>query len=320
MAPDVASLNESKQGLTVSRDRSSSLLVPYQPETEELYGRSFAPARFGEEYRYYLPVDRSQLIREELCHALWTMAGSLAVLVNFEDIPPAIVFDLGAGWGKWVEDASIRWPQHKIVGLDLHFESAQISMFDNCHFEVDNYEAPFFPQERQVALIHLRDSYFSLRNPRELAGHIVEALCNGGWFQNEEMRLENWTSNKPKFNDWCRRTMEAARSLGIPLHSAQDIETSLREAGLGIDLVQKIQWEASEGTNTGKKLLEVVRLTVVASIRILVEGGSCANDDVDDFVKEVVRELGEEDCMVIIGVEVVLARKWIVQDGVQEEI
>jgi len=53
--------------------------------------------------------------------------------------------------------------------------------------------------------------------------------------------------------------------------------------------------EALKGPSTGEKLLEVVKLTVMASVRILVEGGSYASDAVHDFVDEGIRELGEED-------------------------
>ena len=309
MAPDVTSLNEFMRGLTVSRDRSSSAFVSYRPESEEIYGRSFATATYGEEHCYYLPVDPQELIREEIYHAIWTETAGPPVLVNYNEMPPGNLLDLGSGWGIWVEHASSLFRQRDIIGVDQYLHSAHPETFDNCLFEVDNYEAPFFPREQPIALIHLRDSDFSLRKPREFAGYVFEALCDGGWFQNEETHLKTWTSNKAQFNEWCRRTIEAARFLGISLHSAEVMETSLEEAGFWVQSVRKQEWEASKGTSRGEKLLEVVKFAVEGSVRILVEGGSCVSDNVCDFVEEVVRELREEDCQIVIEAETILARK-----------
>lgn len=150
-----------------------------------------------------------------------------------------------------MEHTSPWFPQHNIVGIGLHFDTEHPKTFDNCLFEVDNYEAPFFSRERPIVLIHLRDSYLSLRKPREFAGNVFEALCDGGWFQNEEMRLENWTSNKPKFNEWCQRTMAAAYSLGISLHSAEEMKTSLEDAGFWVEPVRKQEWGSIKGAEHG---------------------------------------------------------------------
>jgi hypothetical protein len=122
----------------------------------------------------------------------------------------------------------------------------------------------------------------------------------GGWFQNKEIRLENWISENPKFNDWRHRTLEAARRLGIPLHSAQDIETSIQEAGLVEFSTQKIRWEALGTILLGRKLLKFVKLTIRSSIKILVEGESCGSTNIYSLLEDVVKELGEEGCRITI--------------------
>lgn len=59
---------------------------------------------------------------------------------------------------------------------------------------------------------------------------------------------------------------DAARFLGISLHSAGDIKTLLEEAGFEVYSVQKARREALKGTTIGEKLLEVVS-----------DGGKCEN-------------------------------------------
>ncbi|OCT52738.1 hypothetical protein CLCR_10581 [Cladophialophora carrionii] len=306
METDVASLNESMKGLT-TRDRSNTEYTQYQPETECLYDRTFATPIGGEKHRYYFPVDAPEQLREEACNTLWTNFVGLPLLLN----PESTVLDLGAGWGTWANNMASLFPGSVIVALDSYFDSSQYEAPGNCMLEAGNYEDPYFLYgwEHPTTFIHLRDSYFSLREPPEFAKNVFAALCDGGCFQNEEIRLENWESNKPNLREWLKRTVNAARSLGIPLPSAQDIITSLKEAGFLIESVRTDKWITSKWTTAGALLLEVVKLTVNASARILVEGGSCTSDDVWNFLAEVGRELEEEDCVVVIEAEMVLARK-----------
>ncbi|EXJ72772.1 uncharacterized protein A1O5_03919 [Cladophialophora psammophila CBS 110553] len=309
MSPDDTSLTRSMDDLAISsRNRSDSLFTTYQPASVKMYGRIFASTIYDGGHCYYLPVDDEERYRQELCNSMWIEVGG-HILGSLKDIRPGIFLDLGAGWGIWVQEVSSLIPGRQVVGLDIHYDATGFYTFENCSFEADNYEDPWVSRDQPVALVHLRDSYFSLRQPRELAKNVFEGLCDGGWFQNEEMRLENWTSESPKFNDWRLRTMEAARRLGVPLHSAQDIETSFREAGFGEGWKEKFCLEASGETAMSQKLLEVVKLTVKASVRILVEGGSCGSTDVCDFVEDVVKELEEGDHRITVEAEVYTARK-----------
>ena len=66
---------------------------------------------------------------------------------------------------------------------------------------------------------------------------------------------------------------------------------------------------ATRNTALGMQLLGFVALTVMASIRILVDGGSCEQTDVSGVLDNVAKELRESDCRVTIGGEVRTAMK-----------
>ncbi len=130
-----------------------------------------------------------------------------------------------------------------------------------------------------------------------MARNVFQALSRGGMFWNEEIRLEKWTSDSPRFNDWRQRTMEAARHLGIPLHSAQDIESSFREAGFQACKTWTRHLEASASTAQHLELLEAAKLTIKSSVRILVEGGLYESaEEAIRFVEDVVEQLKEVTC------------------------
>jgi hypothetical protein len=117
----------------------------------------------------------------------------------------------------------------------------------------------------------------------ELAGGVFRRLCNGGWFQNEEMRLENWIGHELKFNEWRERTIQSARNLGILLCFAQGMETVFRQTIFQECYSQKLSWDASIVTGMCEMLLEIVKLTVNASLRALAEGGPCEYDAVTPY-------------------------------------
>lgn len=308
MVQTVMPLEEHFDQLAINqRDRSSTLFTNYEPGfegTEMIHGRIFAPAHYGEEYRYFLPIDGNEYPREELTNALWSSIAE-PVRPDRQTIPQGIFLDLGTDFGLWAQDASFVFPTTDVIGVDLHYTHTPTA-FDNCSFEVDNYELPL-TRDKPIALVHLRESGFSIRNFQKVACHIFSVLCNGGWFQNEELRLQNWIGNKPMFNS-CDHTLMGARNLGIQLHSEQTVQSGLREAGFCNYAEQKIRWRTSQ-TDIGRTVREVVKLTVIGSVRILAEGTTGLDVTVPKFVDAVLKELEEEDCEVVIEACLCVAQK-----------
>lgn len=319
MVEDATRLAERFGELAVApRDRSSTLFTTYEPGFEGtlmIHGRAFAPVLFEEAHRYFLPIDGNEYYREQLTMALWLTIGK-SVLPPQQMIPHGTFLDLGTGFGLWAYDVGFLFPDHELIGLDLQFTQAPMA-WDNCKFERDDYELPFTPRDEPVALVHLRDSYLSVRDFDKLAQEIFDALCNGGWFQNQEMRLQNWVCNKPNFNSWLRHTITSARNLGIQLHSAQDVKRGLSQAGFCHYAEHKAYWQASRTTETGRQLREVVKLTVMGSVGILAQGESGLDITVPALIEDVLKELDEDDCEVFLEADTYVARKG--SEGVQPE-
>ena len=311
MVQDITTLEEQLDELAIiKRDRSSTLFSKYEPGfkgTQMIHGRLFAPAPYGVEHRYFLPIDGNEYSREELTTALWLTVGK-HVLPQQQCIPQGIFLDLGTGFGLWASDAAYLFPDHHVIGLDLHY-THEPEAWDNCSFEVDDYELPMTSRNEPVALVHLRDSYLSVRDFYKLAQEIFNVLCDGGWFQNQEVRLQNWVCNKPKFNTWLQYTLTSAQNLGIQLHSAQDVKHGLSQAGFCYYVEHKVHWQASQTTETGRQLREVVKLTVMGSVGILAQGGSGLDVTVHDLVNDALKELDEEDCEVFLEAHTCVARK-----------
>lgn len=308
MAQDMHEVSKSLEKLRIEseRDDSDFQFQPKLDDTETFHGRTFVSGILtSEDHRYYLPIDEEELARQELLNRVWINAG-IFVSSPVEDIPEGQILDLGCGSGSWAQQISVLCRERTVIGLDVYF-SEDPGGFFNTHFEACNFEDRLVPLDEPVALVHLRDSYLFLRSPRKLANHVSEVLCTNGWFQNDEVRLENWTGNGPKFESWRQNTIEAARRLGVAVHSAENIEQAFHEAGFQGYPTHNIRLEASEAKD--RDLLEVIKLTVRASTRILVAGEICTSHEVLAYIEDVLRELGNRDCKILVHASVYIARK-----------
>jgi len=294
--------------LRIENDQSSKKFhsEPKSHDTEIFHDRTFISGILSsEDYRYYLPVDDEEIIRQELLNRVWSNAG-IFVSNLVQDIPQGQIFDLGCGYGFWAQQVSLLCPERTVTGLDFYLPEDP-GGFSNTDFEVCNFEYCFEPLGEQAALVHLRDSYLFLRSPRKLANQVSESLCTNGWFQNDEIRLENWAGDGLRLEDWRKNTIEAARRLGLAVHSAENIEQAFQEAGFQGYPTHIINLEASEAGN--RDLLEVVKLTVKASVKILVAGRICTLCEVRTYIEDVLHELENQDCKILIRASVYIARK-----------
>ncbi|OCT52717.1 hypothetical protein CLCR_10897 [Cladophialophora carrionii] len=159
-------------------DRSSPILQSYPATRLHTWGgRKFAPATYGEGYRYCLPVDEEELTRQELTHRAWAAVGKI-IAVDVGLIPAGTILDLGTGWALWVSEVAMIFANQEIVGVDLYVDASEV-ILNNATFVVKNYEEKFGVEDGQVALINLRDAELSLRNPEQLARNIFIDLCPG---------------------------------------------------------------------------------------------------------------------------------------------
>ena len=285
----------------------SVTLLPEREKAEESYGRCFAPPTFGEECRYWLPIDGESWKCQELYHALWFLHGQL-LLPSQADIPLGDFLDLGAGSGLWADDAATEFHGDRdIIALDLYYIEKPTG-WHSVTFEVGNFEAPLVPRRNPVSLIHLRDSYLSLRDCHRLAKEVFDSLSEGGWFQNEETPLDCWNSNKSNFNEWIQRTIDGARALGIQTHTAQNMRTGLEKAGFLEISEKQCSWNTSE-TEKGARILSFVELTVRNSVKILHEGGSCKDKAANDVINGALGALQAKDCQISVNGYYIMARK-----------
>jgi hypothetical protein len=221
-------------------------------------------------------------------------------------LPSGIFLDLGTGAGCWVQDVAQTFPQRKVIGVDLHYpERPETGM--NGEFEIDDCETELFPRSEPVSLVNLRDSYFWIRNMSGIIQQAQSLLQPGGYFQNQEFRLVYWESNKPKFSQWRQEVLLCAESLGVQLHSAKEVHTALDVTGFQDyqEHTETIRITKSENS----WLFQFLELTVQATPRILAEGRSTALPRILAMLDDVLEELAEEDCWVVIQMHSCQARK-----------
>jgi len=265
---------------------------------------NFALPLYGiEDRRYYLPVaEDDEAMRQEIVHTYWAMFDHLVP----PRLPSGTFLDLGTGAGYWVQDVAQNFPQHKVIGIDLHY-SERLETGINGEFEVDDCEAELFPRSEPVSLINLRDSYFWIHNMSRIIHQARSLLQPGGYFQNQEFRLVYWETNKAKFTQWRQEVLLCAESLGVQLHSAEEVRNVLGMAGFQDyqEHTELIRITKSENS----WLFQFLELTVQATLRILVDGRTTTLTSRSALLDEVLTELAEEDCWVIIQMHSCWARK-----------
>jgi hypothetical protein len=256
-------------------------------------GRKFAtPLYEVEEHRYYLPVtDDKEARRQYLTHLFWAS--------NFYLVPPGPqsgpFLDFGTGAGYWVQDVAHRFPHHKVIGIDLYYEDMPETP-NRSEFEVDDCEGGLSSRREPVSLINLRDSYLWVRDMPLLISRARYLLQPGGYFQNQEFRLTDWISNKPKFMQWRQDVIDSAKNLGVQLHSAEDVHAALDMNGFQ-DYQERIV-HVTLDKRRDDDFFEFMELTVQATLRILVDGGIRSQYDASTLLDEVVQEISVEDCRI----------------------
>ena len=270
--------------------------------TIEKFGRTYATP-LGEA-EYFLPVDEEETDRLGIAHELWKNATNLLIT----HLPAGPVLDLGAGPGYWVQDLSELIPDVEVVGVDIYYGEYPETP-NQCHFEVDDCEQNFVIAVNSVALAHARDTYLWLRDPERMVTQVYDVLSPGGWFQMDELRIAEWTCNKSKFRQWQRRLLDGARALRIGIPSMEQMNEFLDRCGYQGRSYKTYKWRSNPQVEGGSMVLDFVRHTVKATVRILVDGGQVMPDAAHRFLDEVDSELMEDDCRVEIVAQVCCAQK-----------
>ena len=304
----------SKRSSTSSSSTSTSLNTNFTDynlnsgDIETFLDRSFAPPPAKDPARrYWLPIDEQEVFRQKLSHILW-LKQLVLVKPTIDQSTTGVALDLGTGCGFWVQDVSQRFPQLQVMGLDLHYdhepEAPESSWFlrTDCEDETDRW-----PDANPVILINLRDSFWWLRDHHRLCRRGFEALQEGAWFQSQEVRISDWYSNKPRVEEWRDQVLQAASSLKLPLPSHDEMKTALLAAGFGS--FHEDRRTCSSSTLAGADVIDLVKSTVWATERMVVEGGLCSLDQVYDILSGVIEELDQGDTCVEIEVCVLWAQK-----------
>lgn len=266
--------------------------------TEARYNRDFV-LPLDNDHRYHLPVDEEEIDRSETVHQCWT----LTVEPVYAPIRPGLILDLGTGFGQWVREVANVHPDRKVIGIDLHF----LELPETPHkadFEVDDCERDLAEREDSVTLINMRDSFLWVRNLPGLIQSIHDNLGLEGWFQNQEIRLAAWNSNKSHVRQWRDKTLDGASKLGIQLHSRTTMCQALGEAGFVEYHERHCTWTIEQFPS----LRDYAILTVEATMGILYDawGGSA---DLRGVANAAIEELRADDCHLEIDVDWCWAKK-----------
>ena len=302
---DFQAMEESFQEMKVrDPDHSLSEFTKYQPgleNTEVRYKRMFVvPLYDRDNHRYHLPVDEEEVDRLEIGHTCWLTTAKLL----YPRIQPGMIMDLGTGNGRWVQEVAEIKPDCKVIGIDQYYLDTP-STFNQADFEADDCELDFAERQETVTMVNVRDSFLWIRDHRTLTKRVHEISGQDGWFQNQETRLSEWNSDKPRVCQWRDKALAGARELGIQLHTATEMRQALDGAGFVEYRDERLTWTIEQLP----ELWEYAILTINATIGMLYDAwGESA--ELKGVVDGAVQDLEANDCHIEIGVDICWAKKF----------
>ncbi|KAH9907349.1 S-adenosyl-L-methionine-dependent methyltransferase [Xylariomycetidae sp. FL2044] len=216
--------------------------------TQYIYagGRRYHSFRAG---RYPMPNDEIEQQREELMHILVLDIMDDALFAAPMQRDPVKVLDLATGVGWWAVEMGDRYPDARILGVDL--SPIQPSLVPpNVAFEVDDIEDDWV-RDSDYDFIHMREISVYIRTTPAVIQKAYRHLEPGGWLEisdfHYDAHLEDGTLAK---NHPVNRFLECMRAYWRRVcHGAEHHEvpsTGARLADAGFVNVQrrvyKVPW------------------------------------------------------------------------------
>lgn len=130
---------------------------------------------------YFMPNDEDEQDRLRILHQIYLNIFNLE-LTTIELTEPTMVLDVGTGTGEWAMGMAERWPDCKVIGIDISptFERA-IPL--NCHFQVMDGEDPWPWADDSLDMVHYRHMSGAFRDWGVVYGETLRCLKPGGWVE-----------------------------------------------------------------------------------------------------------------------------------------
>ncbi|KAG8946816.1 hypothetical protein FRC03_001275 [Tulasnella sp. 419] len=138
---------------------------------------------------YPLPADMAEHERLSMQHRVFTglfgglypAADMVDEVMNPQDNHTPWVLDLGTGSGGWAIDMAKKFPKAQVIGTDLAPPRlGNVTVPDNCSFEVHDANTPFQKWENTFDFVHCRAMASGLRDRPGFMRNVAKILRPGG--------------------------------------------------------------------------------------------------------------------------------------------
>lgn len=202
-------------------------------------------------YEYGLPMDESELDRNQLQHHKFTLLLNhrlylAPILDSVLEQPGSRVLDMGTGNGVWAIDMADKFPHAEIIGNDI--AAVQPSFVPpNCIFEIEDVEEDWPYPRQYFDFIHGREFLYAIRDWPRLISQAHNALRPGGWIQlaSSYPLLRSDDDTLPPNSALLEITdsfIEISEKAGASVHALREWKHQLTDAGFinVADVVLKI--------------------------------------------------------------------------------
>lgn len=161
---------------------------------------------------------------------------------------PQSILDVGCGTGRWAHDLSLRFPQARVVGLDLDLTAAHAAIQRatllkqpiRCTFiQGDALKAlPF--EDESFDFVHMRLLFLSLPTERwpAVVRELARVTRRGGWIELIETTPPRQVG--PALDAICRWCVTLAAAHGVDLYVAERLDGFLRDASVSSVVIRRI--------------------------------------------------------------------------------
>ncbi|KAI0204074.1 S-adenosyl-L-methionine-dependent methyltransferase [Astrocystis sublimbata] len=149
---------------------------------------------FGHKYhhsgRIFVPFDEKEQRRMELQHRLYRHCLNGALTATRIPLDVENIVDLGCGTGIWPQEMAVRYPQAKILGIDISRIQKTTAVPPNVKFVIGNVEDPWPTPDDSIDFLHARSIAGGVTDWPNLFKQGYEKLKPGGLLEWTEIAIQ----------------------------------------------------------------------------------------------------------------------------------
>lgn len=149
---------------------------------------------FGHKYhhsgRIFVPFDEKEQQRMEIQHRLFRHCLNGALTATRIPLNVERILDLGSGTGVWPLEMAVRYPQAKILGIDISRIQRTNAVPPNVSFVIDNVENPWPTPAGSIDFLHARSLAGGVTDWPALFEQAYQKLKPGGLLEWTELAIQ----------------------------------------------------------------------------------------------------------------------------------